>query len=80
MDKMYPDGRRKLARTGMRNKLFILHGLSVDIIAPNNQIPVNTDISQRCYTSEIQHNIDSTSACDNSLSPTASITDIGQLK
>ena len=25
---MYPDGGRKLARTGMRNKLFSLHGLS----------------------------------------------------
>ena len=24
---MYPDGGRKLARTGMRNKLFSLHGL-----------------------------------------------------
>ena len=24
---MYPDGGRELARTGMRNKLFILHGL-----------------------------------------------------
>ena len=54
--------------------------LSVDIIALNNQIPVNTDISQRCYTSEIQHNIDSTSACDDLLSPTASITNIGQLQ
>ena len=27
--KMYPDGGRKLARTGMRNKLFSLHGLNV---------------------------------------------------
>ena len=27
--KMYPNGGRKLARTGMRNKLFSLHGLSV---------------------------------------------------
>ena len=26
-DKMYTDGGRKLARTGMRNKLFSLHGL-----------------------------------------------------
>ena len=25
--KMYPDGGRKLARTGMRNELFSLHGL-----------------------------------------------------
>ena len=29
MHKMYPDGGRKLARTGMRNKLFILHGLII---------------------------------------------------
>ena len=27
MHEMYPDGKRKLARTGMRNKLFILHDL-----------------------------------------------------
>ena len=26
---MYPGGGRKLARTGMRNKLFSLHGLKV---------------------------------------------------
>ena len=25
--KMYPDGGRKFAQTGMRNKLFSLHGL-----------------------------------------------------
>ena len=25
---MYPDGGRKSARTGMRNKLFILHDLT----------------------------------------------------
>ena len=28
MRKMYPEGRRKLARTGMRNKLFIFHCLN----------------------------------------------------
>ena len=28
---MYPDGGRELARTGMRNKLFSLHGLTLKI-------------------------------------------------
>ena len=31
---MYPNGGRKLTRTGMKNKLFSLHGLSLGILAP----------------------------------------------
>ena len=36
MDKMYPEG-RELARTGMRNKLFILHGLIPSSYTIRNQ-------------------------------------------
>ena len=54
--------------------------LGVDIIATNNQTTVNSDISQGYYPSEIPQDIHSTCACDVSLSPTTSITDIGQLQ
>ena len=40
MCKMYPDGGRKLARKGMRNKLLNLHGLiMVDKIANKRPDP-----------------------------------------
>ena len=38
MPKMYPDGGRKLARTGMRNKLFNLHGLILSIYGSLTEI------------------------------------------
>ena len=43
MHTMYPDGGRKLARTGMRNKLFHLHGLiliEVKILISEPQLPL----------------------------------------
>ena len=34
--KIYPDGGRNLARTGMRNKLFSLHGLRLEFLLFGN--------------------------------------------
>ena len=52
--------------------------LSVVIIATSNQIPEN--IFHKGITSEVQHDIGTSSACDDSLSPAASITDIASCK
>ena len=48
MHKMYPDGGRKLARSGMRNKLFILHGLmKIYLLITSGVTPIRSREAER---------------------------------
>ena len=42
--KMYPEGGRKLARMGIRNKLSILHGLTIEPYSFNFDCHVNNTV------------------------------------